>query len=144
MRLALAILFLSLTASAATPSYWWSQMIVKPDAKQSQEFFFVPGTNMVFTYATNRVILNSGGGGGTTYITNNFYVTNTIYVTNYTVGLNTNICVMFCDGSTNLLNITNGLIVAINGSFPPVHGPSWIWPNGGHILWPNGGYISLP
>lgn len=41
-------------------SYWWSQITRKPDAKQSQEFWFVAGDNVFFTYATNHVIINAG------------------------------------------------------------------------------------
>lgn len=63
-KVAAILLLLSMLVAEAQPSYWFSQLQRKPDAKQSQEFWFVPGQNMFFTYATNRVILNSAGGGG--------------------------------------------------------------------------------
>ena len=65
MKKLVALLWLlSVTLASAQPSYWWSQLVKKPDAKQSQEFWFVPGANVTFSYATNHVIINSSGGGG--------------------------------------------------------------------------------
>lgn len=58
-RVLIALLFLCLGSTAYAISYWWNQMLVKPDARQSQEFFFIPGTGMVFTYTNNLVVLNS-------------------------------------------------------------------------------------
>ena len=123
-RAAVAILSiaLALTAAASTPSYWWSQMQVKPDAQQSQAFWFVPGQGVYFTYQTNHVIINAGPGGGS--------------------GITTNICVVFCDGSTNNLFFTNGLLVAVNA--PIIHCPSLIQPGGGYVIQPNGGTLCLP
>lgn len=53
-----------LCATASTPSYWFSGFQTKPDAKQAQEYFFLEGTNILFTYTNNRVVINSTGGGG--------------------------------------------------------------------------------
>lgn len=50
--------------SLAQPSYWFQQFQRKQDAQLAQEFFFVPGVGVTFTYATNRVIINAVGGGG--------------------------------------------------------------------------------
>lgn len=61
--MAIAVVLCALTAWSQ-PSYWWQQMQRKPDAAQSQAFWFVPGANVTFTYATNHVIINSSGGGG--------------------------------------------------------------------------------
>jgi hypothetical protein len=63
-KLASILLLLSVTGAEAQPSYWWQQLQRKPDAKQSQEFFFVPGANVTFSYASNHVIINASGGGG--------------------------------------------------------------------------------
>jgi hypothetical protein len=64
------------TASASTPSYWFSQLQVKPDAKQAQEFWFLPGTGMTFTYANNHVYLNSVGGTISLLSSNNVWTGN--------------------------------------------------------------------
>jgi hypothetical protein len=71
---------------------------------------------------------------------------NGVFMAAGAIGITTNICVVFCDGSTNMLNITNGLIVAINAPIgpPPAHGPSWVWPGGGYIIWKIGDTILLP
>lgn len=61
------ILFLCLATfavAAQTISYWWEGMLRKPDAIQSQAYWIWPGSNIVFTYASNRFIINSTGGGG--------------------------------------------------------------------------------
>jgi hypothetical protein len=56
--------------------------------------------------------------------------------------------VMWSGTVSNQVAYTNayigGLLVASGPAAGPTHSPSWIWPNGGHILWPNGGYILLP
>jgi hypothetical protein len=110
------------TVGAQTVSYWWSQMLKKPDAAQSQAFFFLPGTNINFTYTNNRVVINSTGGG-----TNSFGG-----------GLTTNFSVLFQDtGLTNMLYFTNGLLVAVVA--PSIHGSSLIQPAGaGYLLQPGG------
>lgn len=61
-----------------------------------------------------------------------------------TTGLTTNICVVFCDATTNTLNFTNGLLMAINGASGPSHAPSIILPGGGYLLQPSGSTILLP
>ena len=61
----IALLCSLLGATASTPSYWFQGFQVKPDAKQAQAYFFTEGTNILFTYANNRVIINSSGGSGT-------------------------------------------------------------------------------
>ena len=83
-------------------------------------------------------------------IQNNF-----MYVTNYArtngggsliaSGLTTNIAVIFSiGGTTNTLNFTNGVLMAINGSTAPVHGPSLKLPGGGYLLQVNGGTFLTP
>ena len=66
LRILFLLALLGLSASAQTVSYWFQQWQRKPDAQQAQEYFMVPGANMTFTYASNHVILNAGGGGGIT------------------------------------------------------------------------------
>jgi hypothetical protein len=62
-----------------------------------------------------------------------------------TVGLTTNIAVVFTSTmTTNTLNFTNGLLMAINGSLAPVHGASLIQPGGSYLLQPSGGTLLLP
>lgn len=64
-----AVLVVFLMTSGLCPaqvSYWFRGWQTKPDARQAQEYFMVPGANVVFTYATNRVIINAAGGGGGT------------------------------------------------------------------------------
>lgn len=126
-RLALILLLGSvLAASAQTISYWWSQELKKPDAKQSQEFFFIPGLGVYFTYTNNRVVINASN------------------TAPGFVGRTTNICVIFCDGSTNVLSFTNGLLAAVNGP-PPPHAASIIQPLGaGYIIQPDGSTLLLP
>jgi hypothetical protein len=63
-KLAVILLLLWVTVAEAQPSYWWQQLQRKPDAAQSQAFWFVPGANVTFSYQTNRVIISSSGGGG--------------------------------------------------------------------------------
>lgn len=56
-----AILFLLLVpliVFGQTVSYWFQGWERKPDARQAQEYFMLPGYGMTFTYANNRVILN--------------------------------------------------------------------------------------
>lgn len=124
-RLALILLLCSGLGVWAQPSYWWSQLQRKPDAKQSQEFWFVPGQGIFFTYQTNHVIINASGGTGG--------------------GITTNICVVFCDGSTNVLSFTNGLLALVTGPAPPPHGASIIQPAGlGYLVQPGGSTLLLP
>lgn len=126
LTLAAVGLFLLLLVSPAIGqvTYWWQQMNRKPDARRSQEFFFVPGTNIWFTYTNNRVVINAGGGSGNSS------------------GLTTNIAVVFGNGSTNTLVFTNGSLAAI---IPlAAHGPSIILPGGGYLLQPGGGSYLLP
>lgn len=57
-------------------------------------------------------------------------------------GLTTNLPMIFAGGTTNVLNFSNGLLVAING---PVRGSSLVQPAGrGYYLQPNGGSYLLP
>lgn len=58
-----------------------------------------------------------------------------------TTGLTTNFPVVFGNGSTNTLNFTNGLLMAINGALGPSHGPSILLESGSYILLENGGTI---
>lgn len=88
------VLCLALSATAAQPTYWWSQMIVKPDAKTSQEFFFVPGYGITFSYATNRVILNCSG-------TNIASATNAVYAGTATNWLGSNALYLLLSAGTN-------------------------------------------
>ena len=151
--------FLLLTATAsAQVSYWLSQLQRKPDAQQSQEFWFVPGQGVFFTYATNHVIINAGAGAGfaATNLSGLFPGTNITFTTNAsgltinasgggaTVGLTTNIPLVFANNSpaTNTLFFVNGLLVAINAVSP--HAPSIILPGGGYLLQPNNGTLLLP
>ena len=61
-------------------------------------------------------------------------------------GLTTNLSVVFtATMTTNVLNFTNGLLVAVNGSAAPAHGASIIQPAGlGYLLQPGGGTLLLP
>lgn len=147
-RLALILLLASSLGALAQQSYWWSQMVKKPDAKQSQEFFFVPGQGVFFTYQTNRVIINaSGGTGGTNYVAGTNIVFTLIGPTTYEVslgfgGITTNICVRFCDGTDRTLTFTNGLLAAVS---PPPLNSFLIQPAGlGYLLQPGGGKFILP
>lgn len=60
--LAIAIAGVALTA-AAQVTYWFQGFQRQPGAKQAQEYFILPGTNITFTYTNNRVVINSSGGG---------------------------------------------------------------------------------
>ena len=62
--------------------------------------------------------------------------------TNTTTGLTTNICTIFCDGTTNTLSFTNGLLAGISPSV--VHCSSLILPGGGYLIQPSGGTLCLP
>lgn len=63
--LATVVLLCSLFGVAAsTPSYWFQGLQSKPDAKQASAYWFLEGTNILFTYTNNRVVINSTGGGG--------------------------------------------------------------------------------
>lgn len=140
-----ALVLICFTALASTPSYWFSQWQVKPDAQQAQQFFMLAGTNILFTYRTNHVIINSSGGGlgppgppgpagppgppGT-----NAFVS----------GLTTNFALLFEDtGLTNTVFFSNGLLVAITPLAPVTPG-SLILPGGGFIIQPGGGTLLLP
>jgi hypothetical protein len=57
-------------------------------------------------------------------------------------GLTTNICVVFCDATTNTLAFTNGILASITPG-GPLHCASLILPGGGHLTTPLG-YICLP
>lgn len=250
-RILLAFLtsFICLYVSAQ-PSYWFQGWERKPDAKQAQAYFMLPGTNVTFTYLTNRVIINAGvGGGGGPFVLkagdtmtgvltvltnvvlvsasctnilspcsitingsgmydsispgyfgsfappqsvqlnpqglisgpgvlfNNGVTTASIYydpgnffvfdqpvnfannvassgifygdgsglsnIVATTTGLTTNLCFVDCAGLTNVLNFTNGLLMAINGSVGPSHGPSLLLEGGGYILLESGDTILL-
>lgn len=228
MKPHLVIFALCLCASTAwgqTMSYWWSQMVKKPDAEQSADYFMLPGTNITFTIVNNHVVISSSGGGGTnspSVITNiasqfyvlktgdtmtgqlvitngnafgnivlwadsvseisfrltNGYIGNLTYETNgfnmydyltvtggdistdgifngdgsgltnvtaTTSGLTTNVSVVFtATMTTNTLNFTNGLLMAINGTVAPVHCSSLVLPGGGYLIQPNLGTLCLP
>lgn len=60
----MTLLFMCGGSQAQTVSYWFQGWQRKPDAKQAQEYFIVPGANVIFTYQTNRVIINAPGGSG--------------------------------------------------------------------------------
>lgn len=83
-------------------SYWWGQMVKKPDAKTSQEFFFLAGTNVTFTYTNNRVIIN--GSPGTNAVT---LATNSIYA-------------QYANTSTNWIGYLDKGIVTLPGLDPNV------------------------
>jgi hypothetical protein len=155
-KLVAILLMLSSVAGHAQVSYWWSQLQRKPDAKQSQEFWFVPGQGIFFTYETNHVIINSGATSGfaATNLTVLFPGTNITFTTNAlgltinsggggaTVGLTTNFPVIFGNLTTNTLFFTNGLLMAINSI--PAHGSSIILPGGGYLTQPGGSTLLLP
>lgn len=97
VRCAALIFLTGLTVSASTPSYWFQQLQTKPDAQQAQQFWFVPGVGVVFTYKTNHVIINANS-------TNGFVDAS---VTNGLVGFGT------VQGMTNGFvdhTVTNGLV----------------------------------
>ena len=91
----IALVLVCFTALAQTVSFWFEGWQRKPDAKQASEYFMAPGFGIYFTYQTNRVIVNTIGGGGTNY------------------GMTTNFSVIFGDSSTHTLCFTNGLLMSI-------------------------------
>jgi hypothetical protein len=97
----ITVLFFCLAATAQTISYWFQGFQTQPDAQLAQQYFFVPGQGIYFTYATNHVIINSSGGGGTTnYYTTNYYTTNVYVITTNNFNITTN------NYTTNLYTIT--------------------------------------
>lgn len=110
-KLLVLLVLLWATVLHAQITYWWSQMLKKPDAKQSQEYFFVPGTNIYFTYATNRVIINGSG-------------------TNVTIATSTNS--LYALYATNWIGSTNALT---NLSYTYITNPPWQWGCGNLSNW---------
>ena len=119
------LLFTGISAGAQTVSYWFQGWQRKPDAAQAQAYFMLPGTNVTFSYANNKVIINAGtnGGGGTNFyytntFTTNFYYTNTFttnayYTNTFTTNFYytndvfyTNMNPLWCDGLTNWCDTT--------------------------------------
>lgn len=65
MRTRLIALFLLIGfVAAAQVSYWFSGFQRQGSAQLAQQYFFRPGTNLVFSYDGTYVYLNSTGGGG--------------------------------------------------------------------------------
>lgn len=116
MKTPLAFLVLLLTAATgwSQPSYWFSGWQRKGSAEQAQEYFLFAGTNISFSYATNRVGINLSGSvaaSTSTYAqfsTNSSYssfatnATYSQYATNF-VGTNT-----FCSLMGYVTNTING------------------------------------
>jgi hypothetical protein len=158
-KLAAILLLLSVTVAQAQPSYWWTQLQRKPDAAQSQAFWFVPGQNVFFTYATNHVIINATGGGGTTNVVavaaGNFIVVTT-NGSLYTVGLspaitnlifavsnNVNSAVAYTTGVSNNVvaavayttGVSNAMMVASNALWSYTTGVSNSLITASNALW---------
>jgi hypothetical protein len=150
-KLAGILLLFWVTAAEAQPSYWWQQLQRKPDAAQSQAFWFVPGQGIFFTYQTNRVIINAtGGGGGTTNYVAGTNITFTylgggVYQINSTggggpsAGLTTNLNVAFSGGIDETVSFSNGLLVAV--SAPLIHPTVTNW--AGRVVAHGGTNVSL-
>lgn len=158
----IALVLICFTVLASTPSYWFSQWQVKPDAQQAQQFFMLPGANINFTYGSNHVIINATGGigppgpagppgaNGTNGVngingTNGVNGTNGANGTNaFVSGLTTNFALLFEDtGLSNTVFFSNGLLVAITPFAPAIPG-SIILPGGGYLIQPGGGTLLLP
>lgn len=87
-------------------------MVKKPDAKQSQEFFFLSGTNITFTYTNNRVIIN--GSPGTNMVTS---ATNAVYSAFATNWYGSNVIqTQITAVSNQLVTTSNSLQGQINAS----------------------------
>lgn len=95
MRRLLLMLPLVCLSAGAQVTYWFQEWQKKPDAYSAQQYFMWPGTNIVFSYASNHVIINSGG-------------------TNYVVATSTN--ALYATYATNWLGSTNFLILIQNGT----------------------------
>src|ERR1017187_7393717 len=70
IALLLIILGFCLPSKAQTISYWWQGELRQGNAKLAQQYFFLPGANVNFTYdaAFQHVYINANGtngGGGT-------------------------------------------------------------------------------
>jgi hypothetical protein len=159
--------------TAITNSPWWAYGDVVTNAyihiaQNGTNAFDVPYLNFIgagwtITYGdpvaeikytpSGSVIMAAGGIiNGQTNVTLGGSFTGTFYgngtglsnVVSTTTGLTTNLCVVFCDATTNTLNFTNGLLVAINGTVAPAHCSSIILPGGGYLLQPSGGSLCLP
>jgi hypothetical protein len=68
-RIILVLLVLSFCLPAlAQPSYWFTGFQRQGNAKLAQQYFFLAGSNISFTYPNDlqHVIINSSGGGGGT------------------------------------------------------------------------------
>lgn len=89
--------------SQAQVSYWFSQWQKKGNAKDAQEFFMWPGTNIYFSYASNHVIIN---GTGTNVVIAT--ATNALYAQYATNWLGSNAFYVLILGSTNAWS-TNAL-----------------------------------
>lgn len=139
MRKALAVflLLIPLAAFGQYISYWFQGWQRQGDAADAQAYFMRPGTNIVFTYASNRVYINASG-----TITNLSIATNALYAqyatnwlgsnsmwlamtnyvgSNFCTGLTTNFdVVLWMGGTTNIatLYFTNGLLKNMIGAAP--------------------------
>lgn len=104
MRKALAVflLLIPLAAFGQYISYWFQGWQRQGDAADAQAYFMRPGTNIVFTYASNRVYINASG-----TITNIASSTNSVYAQYATNWLGSN---SMWASVTNLVSTTsNGL-----------------------------------
>lgn len=72
-RIAMLLFVLVVFGASGQVSYWWDGMLRKPDAIQSQAYWIWPGSNIVFTYASNHFVINSTGGGASTNIGTNCF-----------------------------------------------------------------------
>lgn len=66
-RILLFLALLCATAAIAQPSYWFQGWERKPDAAQAQAYFVWPGTNITFSYASNRFIVNGAAINNTSF-----------------------------------------------------------------------------
>ncbi len=64
LKILTVLIILCSTASAQYVSYWFQGWQRQGNARDAQEYFIVPGANVLFTYQTNRVIINAPGGSG--------------------------------------------------------------------------------
>lgn len=155
------VLFALLAAFfARAGSYWGDNLIKQTTAQYGQEYWIWPGTNIVFSYASNHFIINTVGNLATTnmvgstsngilvYLTNVFYlqsnpsnyinnVTNYIKQgTNIVFRTNAGVITISVDGSlatNSFAGITNALhyYPATNNSGP------WYVISGGHVTHTN-------
>ena len=62
-RVVIALLLVA-SSVMGQPSYWFQGFQRQGNAQLAQQYFFLPGANMTFTFDGKHVILNSSGGGG--------------------------------------------------------------------------------